>query len=183
MVTTGRLYRAPRRWPAMVAVGAAGVLVGGGIGAAAMELTTDRPAAAVAIATQEPAESQPIERADRQTCAGWDASGKLINQAADVLAVIPAGISILAPEVRSDPSRRAAVQQAGSLFQRAADGLRQAITPGATPILAQTSLTTADSLAALATTYLASDESSGDAITTARTAAHGLSVLCKRLVH
>lgn len=183
-MTTGRLYRAPRRWPAMAAVAAAGVLVGSGIGAGVMALTTGRPTAAVAVAAQEPpAQAQPIERADRQTCAGWDASGKLINQAADVLAVIPAGTSILAPEVRGDPSRQAAVQQAGSLFQRAADGLRQAITPGATPILTQTSLTTADSLAALATTYLASDESSGDAITTARTAAHGLSALCKRLVH
>jgi len=167
----------------MIAVAAASLLIGSGIGAGLMALTTDRPVAAVAAATQEPAQSQPSEHADRQTCAGWDASGKLINQAADVLAVIPAGTSILAPEVRSDPGQRAAVQQAGSLFQSAADGLRQAITPGATPVLAQTSLTTADALAALATTYLASDESSGDAITTARTAAHGLSVLCKRLVH
>ena len=63
MTTTGRLYRAPRRWPAMVAVAAAGVLVGAGTGAGVMALTTDRPAAAVAVAHAElAAVAQLVER-------------------------------------------------------------------------------------------------------------------------
>lgn len=185
-MTAGRLYRVRRRWPTMVAVAAAGALVGGGIGAGTVALTRDSTAAATVTATSEPpapATPQPLERADRQTCAGWDTAGKLINQAADALSAIPAGTNILAPEVRNDPARQAAVWQAAELFQRAADGLGQAITPGATPILAQTSQTTVASLTTLATAYRGFDESSGDSITTARTAAHSMSALCKRLVH
>ncbi|MCB9441543.1 MAG: hypothetical protein H6523_15005 [Mycolicibacterium sp.] len=187
-MTTGRLYRAPRRWPAMVGVAAAGALVGGGIGAGAMTLTTDRTSSTSTTVTvnaspSATAQAQPTDRADRQTCGGWDASGKLINEAADALSVIPEGTSILDPSVRDDTERVAAVQHSSELFLKAGDALRQAITPGATDILTQTSLTAVASLVALSTAYRDFDESSGDAIATARSAAHSMSELCKRLVH
>lgn len=186
-MTTGRLYRPPRRWPAMTAVAVAGVLVGGAAGAGIVALATPRTtAAAPAVSTTSeppPQDTQTSARADRRTCGGWDAAGKLINDAADAMAVIPEGVNILDAAVRDDPVRAAAVQRAGSLFQQASEALSQTITPGSTEVLVQASHTTVSALATLATTYRELDESSGDAMAVARTAAHGMSALCNRLVH
>ncbi|MFT9664980.1 Uncharacterised protein [Mycobacteroides abscessus subsp. bolletii] len=186
-MNAGKLYRAPRRWPAVVAAASAGVLVGAVIGAGTTILTRERATAAAvtATATSEPSvppTAMSPERANRQTCEGWDTAGKLINEAADALTVIPEGTSILDPAVRNTPERVSAVMHAGDLFQQAADALKQRITPGATEILTLTSQTTVGSLAALASAYRSFDESSGDSITTARAAAHSMSALCKRLV-
>ena len=65
-----------------------------------MTLTTDRTSSTsttvtVSASPSATAQAQPTDRADRQTCGGWDASGKLINEAADALSVIPEGTSIL----------------------------------------------------------------------------------------
>ncbi|AMW21762.1 hypothetical protein [Mycobacteroides chelonae] len=186
-MNAGKLYRAPRRWPGIVAAASAGVLVGAVVGVGATMLTREGTAAAAVTVTATPESSappaaKPLERANRQTCEGWDAAGKLINDAADALTLIPEGTSILDPAVRNTPERVSAVVHAGDLFQQAADALKQRITPGAAEILALTSQTTVSSLAALATAYRTFDESSGDAITTARTTAHSMSALCKRLV-
>ena len=186
-MTTGRLYRAPRRWPALVSIAAAGAVVGGGVVAATLTMTNNGTATSTTPVTvtseppTSPSEQRP-EQANRQTCAGWDAAGKLINEAADALKVLPEGTSILAPEVRDDPSRTAAVQHASELFAQAADALAQASAPGAAEILEQAAITTVGSLKTLATAYRDFDDSSGDAITTARAAAHNMSGLCKRLV-
>lgn len=185
-MSAGKLYRAPRRWPGIVAAASAGVLVGAAIGVGATMLTSERTTATAVTVTVTPESSkppvtQPLERANRQTCEGWNAAGKLINDAADALTVIPEGTSILDPAVRNTPERVSAVTHAGDLFQQAADALQQRITPGATEILTLTSQTTVSSLATLATAYRSFDESSGDSITTARTAAHSMSALCKRL--
>lgn len=186
-MNAGKLYRAPRRWPGIVAAASAGVLVGAAVGVGATMLTRERTAAAAVTVTVTPEPSapptaKPLERANRQTCEGWDVSGKLINDAADALTAIPEGTSILDPAVRNSPEHVSAVMHAGDLFQQAADALKQRITPGAAEILTLTSQTTVSSLAALATAYRSFDESSGDSITTARTAAHNMSALCKRLV-
>lgn len=186
-MNAGKLYRAPRRWPGIVAAASTGVMVGAVVGVGATMLTRERATAAavtvtVTAGTSAPSAEKPLERANRQTCEGWDAAGKLINDAADALTVIPEGTSILDPAVRNTPERVSAVMHAGDLFQQAADALKQRITPGAAEILTLTSQTTVSSLAALATGYRSFDESSGDSITTARTAAHNMSALCKRLV-
>ncbi|EIT92281.1 hypothetical protein [Mycobacteroides abscessus] len=186
-MNAGKLYRAPRRWPGIVAAASAGVLVGAVVGIGTTILAHERsPAAPVTVTvTPEPSAppgAKPLERANRQTCEGWDAAGKLINDAADALTIIPEGTSILDPAVRNTPERVSAVMHAGDLFQQAADALQQRITPGATEILTLTSQTTVSSLAALAIAYRSFDESSGDSITTARAAAHSMSALCKRLV-
>lgn len=96
--------------------------------------------------------------------------------------MIPEGTTILDPAVREDPERTAAVRHAGDLFQQASDALNAAIAPGTTQVLAEMAHTTVGSLGALSTAYKASDEASGDAITVARTTAHSMSALCKRLV-
>lgn len=185
-MSAGKLYRAPRRWPGIVAAASAGVLVGAVIGVGATMLTRERTEATTVTVTVTPEPSappaaRPLERANRQTCEGWDTAGKLINDAADTLTVIPEGTSILDPAVRNTPERVSAVMHAGDLFQQAADALKQRTTPGAAEILTLTSQTTVSSLSALATAYRSFDESSGDSITTARTAAHSMSALCKRL--
>ena len=172
----------------MVAVAGASALVGAAIGAAAIWVRTDSTVATPepAAATAEPTtvtDPQPVQRANRQTCSGWDSAGKLINEAADALAIIAEGTSILDPTVRDDPERTAAVRHAGDLFEQSAAALKQAITPGATEILVQTATTTVSSLTTLSTAYHDFDESSGDAIAVAQTSAHNMSALCKRLAN
>ena len=180
---TSRLYRPPRRWPALVAVGIAGAVAGTAVTAGAMLATGQRAESAPAAAASVPSPAaQPTTKADRQTCQGWDAAGKLINEAAEELSVIPDGTTILDPSVRDDPAKSGAVQHAADLFGNASKALDTAITLGATPVLAETARTTAASLQALATTYRTFDEASGDAITVARTTAQSMSALCKRLV-
>lgn len=93
----------------MVGVAAAGALVGGGIGAGAMTLTTDRTSSTsttvtVSASPSATAQAQPTDRADRQTCGGWDASGKLINEAADALSVIPEEPAFWIPRCATIPS-------------------------------------------------------------------------------
>ncbi|MEZ0363606.1 hypothetical protein ACAG26_07850 [Mycobacterium sp. pUA109] len=185
----GKLYRIPRRWPALVGAAAAGAVVAGVAASLGTGYLTGHRADAAAPATvtvtpqkPPPAAPLPTAKADRQTCHGWDEAGKLINEAADVLSVIPQGTTILEPSVRDDPDRTGAVQHAGDLFHQAADALNKAIAPGSTQALAEMAHTTVDSLGTLSTAYKAFDESSGDAITVARTTAHAMSGLCKRLV-
>lgn len=180
---TGRLYRAPRRWPAILAATTAGAVAGAAVTAGVLWLVVPRtePTAFAAPSATSPA-PQPTTKADRQTCQGWDAAGKLINEAAEVLSVIPEGTTILDPSVRDDAVRSEAVRHAADLFGNASTALGSAITSGATPVLADTARTTVESLNALSTSYRAFDESSADAITVARTSAHSMSALCKRLV-
>lgn len=181
------LYRIPRRWPGLVAAAAAGAVVAGtAAGVGTFYLTNHRTAATpVAAAAEEasPPESLPTPKADRQTCRGWDAAGKLINEAAEVLTAIPQGTTILAASVREDPNQANAVQHAGDLFHQASDALSTTIAPGATQVLTEMAHTTVESLDTLSTTYKSFDEASADAITVARTTAHAMSGLCKRLVH
>lgn len=180
------LYRIPRRWPGLVAAAAAGAVVAGtAAGFGTFYLTSHRaadPPVAAAAETVSPPEPLPTTKADRQTCQGWDTAGKLINEAAEVLTAIPQGTTILAASVRNDHDQSDAVQHAGDLFHQASDALSAAIAPGATQVLAEMAQTTVDSLDTLSTAYKSFDEASADAITVARTTAHAMSALCKRLV-
>lgn len=180
------LYRIPRRWPGLVAAATAGAVVAGtAAGVGTYYLTSHRTSGAPveeAAESAPPPESLPTTKADRQTCRGWDAAGKLINEAAEVLTAIPQGTNILAPSVRDDPNQADAVQHAGDLFHRASDALSTTIALGATPVLSEMAHTTVGSLDALSTAYKSFDEASADAITVARTTAHAMSGLCKRLV-
>ena len=180
---SGMLYRIPRRWPGLVAAAAAGAVVAGTAAGFGTYYLSDR-GTPVAAAPEPalPPDAQPTPKADRQTCQGWDAAGKLINEAAETLTAIPEGTTILAPSVREDPHQTGAVQHAGELFQQASDALGTAITPGATQVLTEMAHSTVNSLDALSTAYKSFDETSADAITVAKTTAHAMSGLCKRLV-
>lgn len=178
-------YRIPRRWPGLVAAGAAGAVIAGtAAGFGTYYLTTHRTVAepvAEAAAPSAP-EALSTTKADRQTCRGWDAAGKLINEAAEVLAVIPQGTTILSPSVRENQEQSDAVQHAGDLFQQASDALGSTIAAASTQVLTEMAHATVNSLDALSTAYKSFDETSADAITVARTTAHAMSGLCKRLV-
>lgn len=182
------IYKVPRRWPALAGAAAAGALIAGlAAGGGTALLMHQPPMAAPATVTVAPPKPSsppalPTLKADRKTCTGWDEAGKLINEAAEELSVIPQGTTILDPAVRDNPERAAAVQRAADLFHRAAEAMNLAITPGSTQLLTEMAHTTADSLTALSTAYRNFDESAGDAITVTRTTAHAMSALCKRLV-
>jgi hypothetical protein len=70
----------------------------------------------------------------------------LISEASAAQGVIPEGMTIVDPAVRSNAAWSEGVQKAGSLYTQAGDVLK--VTPGATPVLAEAvSIASEDSLA------------------------------------
>ena len=176
-----------RRWPAFVG----GVAIGAVIAAAITAAIATRPTGTapsttpVTITAAPPAPSTPAPLpaadANRHTCDTWLAAGKLINDAATELSVLPAGTKILDPAVRANPDWSAAVQRAADRYKQAGDGLATGIAPGTAAILDQMASSIASVLHALATADGSYDSAGGNAYDALKVSANTMDVLCERL--
>jgi hypothetical protein len=178
-----------RRWPALVA---AGIIAGVIASTAAAVITVnarDTTAAAptlptpvtVTVAPPAPAApaALPTSQADRQTCETRAAASRLISEASVAQGVIPEGMTIVDPAVRSNPAWSAGVQKAGSLYTQAGDVLK--VTPGATQVLAEAVSTASKALRALGTAYTNFDAANGNVYDIASQSSDAMDVLCGRL--
>lgn len=180
-----------RRWPLVAGVGAAGLTIGAVVASLITFGVTDKTNGSTATAapvtiTMTPSAAPtpsplPTAQADRQTCTAWKSSGDLINAASMAQSIIPQGMTIIDPAVRTNPDWTAGVLKAGALYGQAADALSNHLAPGSTPALAETANTASAALRTLAITYKAFDPASGNAYAVTRTTANALDVLCERL--
>jgi len=180
---------ARRRWPTFIGGVAIGAAIAAAITAALMAGTRDTatrtPVTITATATPPPAPETPAPLpaadANRHTCNTWLSAGKLINDAATELSVLPSGVKILDPSVRSNPGWTAAVQKAAKLYGQAADTLAGDIAPGTTKILDETSGATAAALRVLSTGYATFDDAAGNTYHMMKESADTMDALCNRL--
>ncbi len=171
-----------RRWPAFVC----GVAIGAVAAAAIATHTADTaPSTPVTVTAAPPAPSTPAPLpaagADRKTCNTWLAAGKLINDAATDLSVLPSGVKVLDPAVRANPDWTASVQKAASLYGQSADTLAGGIAPGTTAILGETSGATVAALRVLAMGYGTFDDAAGNTYHMMKESADTMDALCNRL--
>jgi hypothetical protein len=103
----------------------------------------------------------------------------LISEASAAQGVIPEGMTIVDPAVRSNAAWSEGVQKAGSLYTQAGDVLK--VTPGATPVLAEAVSIASKSLHALGTAYTNFDAANGNAHDIASESSDAMDVLCTRL--
>ena len=103
----------------------------------------------------------------------------MISEASVAQGVIPEGMTIVDPVVRSNPAWSAGVQKAGRLYTQAGDVLK--VTPGATPVLAEAITTASKALHALGTAYTNFDAANGNAYDIASQSSDAMDVLCGRL--
>ena len=121
----------------------------------------------------------PTSQADRQTCETRAAASRLISEASVAQGVIPEGMTIVDPAVRSNPAWSAGVQKAGSLYTQAGDVLK--VTPGATQVLAEAVSTASKALRALGTAYTNFDAANGNVYDIASQSSDAMDVVCGRL--
>lgn len=179
---------ARRRWPLFVsgvAIGAASAAaVTAGLMAGTRDTATRTPVTITATVTPAaPTTPAPLPAADadRHTCNTWLSAGKLINDAATELSVLPSGVKILDPAVRANPDWTAGVQKAAKLYGQAADALAGDIAPGTTKILDETSGATAAALRVLSTGYATFDDAAGNTYHMMKESADTMDALCNRL--
>lgn len=175
-----------RRWPVFIGGMAIGAVAAAAITAAIVARPSGTtPSTPVTITASPPAPSTPAPlpaaEANRHTCDTWLAAGKLINDAATELAVLPAGTKILDPAVRANPDWSAAVQRAADRYKQAGDGLAIGIAPGTAAILDQMASSTANVLHALATADGSYDSAGGNAYDSLKASANTMDVLCEQL--
>ncbi len=185
----GRSPRSRRRWPVLIGAGIIGAVIASTAAAVitvnARDTTTAAPPlptpVTVTVAPPTPAAPAPLptSQADRQTCETRAAASRLISEASVAQGVIPEGVTIIDPAVRSNPAWTAGVQKAGSLYIQAGDVLK--VTPGATPVLAEAVTTASKALHALGTAYTTFDGASGNAHDIAGQSSDAMDVLCGRL--
>lgn len=124
----------------------------------------------------------PTTQADRKTCDAWHAAGDLIHAASHAISVLPEKMTILDPQVRTNPTWSAAVTQAADFYAQAGDILIAGNAPGTSVILSKTAAATAAALQALSTSEVAFDVTNGNAYDSAvHNSADSMDVLCERL--
>lgn len=177
-----------RRWLALVVAAVAGAVVAAGAVTLAVTQSRDNAAplaspapSTITVAAPTPASPVPLptDQADRQTCSPRADASRLISAASEAQGVIPQGMSILDPAVRSNPAWTAGVVRAGSLYTQAGDVLK--VAPGTTPALAQAVATAASALHALGTAYTSFNAVSGNAHDIAKAASNAVDDMCQRL--
>lgn len=176
-----------RRWPILIAAAA----VGGMVAVAAVTAITTQarlsahtappPPVTVMVPPPTPAAPTPLPtaQADRQTCRARVEVSRLISEASTAQGVIPRGMTILDPAVRSNPAWTAGVKKAGSFYTQAGDVLKAA--PGTTPALAEAVATASSALHALGTAYATFSDVSGNAHDIAKESSDAMDIMCQRL--
>ena len=180
-----------RRWPALVGVAVASAAVAATVTAliTSQVVRTDTagrataPAVTVTATPSAPAPPAPLPtaQADRQTCNAWLAAGVKIHDAANVISVIPEGLTVLDQAVRDNPEWSAAVRRAADLYGQAGDVLAAGIAPGATLILDRAATTAASALRTLSAADATLDPANGNAFDEWKQTANTVNVLCDRL--
>lgn len=179
-----------RRWPAFALAAAAGAAIAATVTAliTSQVVRTDTvaghstaPAITVTATPDAPSPAAPLPtaQADRQTCSTWLAAGKHVAAATAALEKLPPGITIMDPQVRSNPDFLALVSTAAAEYNQAADALASA--PGTTLILSQAATTAVSALRALSTSDATYDTANGNTFHTWKEAAVTVDVLCERL--
>ena len=124
----------------------------------------------------------PAAQADRHTCEqGLIPVAAPLQQANELFAVLPQGLSPIDPAVRANPAWSAAVQKAGGLYVQASETLRANIAPGTTPILAAVADVNVQALAASGYGYQNFDPAVGNSRELVISVAHAMEHLCDRL--
>lgn len=123
----------------------------------------------------------PTTQADRKTCDAWHAAGDLIRAASHAISVLPEKMTILDPQVRTNPAWSAAAARAADFYGQAGDILSASIPPGTSVILSKTATATAAALQALSTSEVAFDVTNGNAYDAVHNSADSMDVLCERL--
>lgn len=182
--------RSRRRWPILLAAGlavavtsaAAGSLITAGALTASDQSTVTVDTSSTVTVTAEPTTpaTLPAAEANRATCDAWATAGQSIRAASAAQATVPDGVTVLDPEVQTNPAWKAAVTDSANFYDKAANDLGAGITAGATPVLFQTGRAATAALSALASTFRAFDEASGDAYDLMKVSADSLDVLCER---
>lgn len=176
-----------RRWPVLLAAAVLGAVVSAG---AAFAITTQAqdttvqglPApSTVTVPAPKPTSPTPLptEQADRQTCGSTADASRLLSEASEAQGVIPQGMTIMDPAVRSNPAWTAGVQKAGSFYAQAGDVLK--VTPGTTPLLASAVTNAANAFHALGTAYSTFSDVNGNAYDIAKAASKAMDTICQRL--
>lgn len=182
--------RRPRLWPALVTAGVIGAAVASIAAGTITAQVRDNaaPAAPESVTITVPAPVPPapaplpVAQANRQTCQqGWLATVQPARDATAALALLPSGMSILDPAVRTNADWTAAVQRAGDLYRQASTALQAQIAPGTTPILANAAATAVQAFQALGDSYSGFDAIAGNAHDVATESSDQMAVLCKRL--
>jgi len=191
-----REQRRTRGWTALIAAAVVGAAISAAAAAIIVVQASDTggatalgesapvtvTVAAPRSAKKSPPPPLPAAQADRQTCqGGWIAAGNLSKSAVAALDVLPPGLTIADPVIRTNPAWDDAVRTAGDLYHRASQALRSQIAPGTTPILANASDTAAQSLNMLGETLIGDRDLNGNASAIADAAAEQMAVLCTRL--
>lgn len=175
--------RRPRRWPLIVGVAVPTAILAAAAAAAitahSVNGRTSRPPVAAAQ-TATPSPLSPAA-ANRAACSAYDAAGKLMSAAVEAVKVLPPGMAVTDPQVRSNPQWSAAATRAADLYGQAAETLRAGLAPGTTPALGDTAAALATTLAALRTLDDASDAAAGDVYAAAQAADRATAALCNRL--
>lgn len=179
-----------RRWPALAAAAAAGAVVAAPIASviatqAAGHRATTAPARVTVTDAPAPPPLPPAPlpaaQADRQTCDAWHAAGDKIHAASRSISVLPGKMTILDPQVRTNPQWSAAVVQAADFYGQAGDILLAGIAPGTSVMLSKTATATGEALHALSTSEAAFDATNGNAYDAVHNSADSMDVLCERL--
>jgi hypothetical protein len=181
-----------RRWPAFAAVAVASAAAAATIAAViATQVATHRadstvrtPATVTLTATPSappPPAPLPAAQADRATCNAWHAAGDKIHAASHAISVLPDKMTILDPQVRSNPEWSAAVRQAAELYAQAGDTIAVGIAPGTSVVLSKSAAAAGAALHALSTAEAAFDVTNGNAYDMVRDSADTMDVLCERL--
>jgi hypothetical protein len=90
-------------------------------------------------------------------------------------------MTILDPQVRTNPQWSAAVAQAADFYGQAGDILTAGIAPGTSVMLSKTATATGEALHALSTSEAAFDATNGNAYDAVHNSADSMDVLCERL--
>lgn len=183
----GPTPRHNRRWPVLLGAAALGAVIAAG--AAATITTHTRTAEPVHASTPvtvtvpapppTPPAPLPTAQANRQTCGPRIEASRLISEASAAQGVIPEGMSITDPAVRSNDSWTTGVLTAGSLYTQAGEVL--VVAPGTTPLIAEAVGTAAAALHALGTAYSSFHGVNGNAYEIAKEASDAMDVVCLRL--
>lgn len=184
----------PRRrlWPAFVGVGVGSAAIAALVtaliasGSNSAEPITSRAATAtttvtVAPSSPAPQAALPTAQADRQTCQAWATTGGLVKAASAAQSVIPEGLTVLSPEIKTHPEWQAAVNRAADLYGQGGDLLAGRIAPGTTPVLAETSHAAAAALRGLSIAFKTSDPANGNSYSLAKESGDAMDAYCTRL--
>jgi hypothetical protein len=178
-----------RRWQGRVVAAIVGAVIAATVTALIIhraDTTAKHPAAPTITVTATPAVPPPpaplpTADADRRTCNAWLAAGERIRDASHDLSVLPAGSTILDPQVRNDARLSRAATAAAEFSGLAGDTLNAGIPPGTTPMLSRSATAAAAALRALSIAYATLDLASGNAYHAVRESADVMDAVCSRL--